>query len=117
MGKFINTFQSMDVARTLLNMISKNQTIITSNVSNYHTPGYVKKNSNFQEVLGSMRSPVLTDLAKKMGPAPMVTEPEGKVVLEEELLNMQRNFLYYSMVSRRSTSLITAIKAIAQVGR
>jgi flagellar basal body rod protein FlgB len=117
MAEFLNSFKSLKVTGTLLSLITKNQTVVANNISNLQTPEYVKKNTNFEEVIGSIRSPVLTDLAKEMGPGPTVSEGDGKVVLEEELVNMQKNFLYYSVASRRAASLVTTLKAMAQVGR
>lgn len=117
MSDFINSFEGLDATGKILGLLGKNQSTITNNIANMQTPGYVRKETNFQEVIGSMRSPILTDQAERMGPCPMVEEDGGKVVLETELMNMQKNFIFYNMVSRRASSLITTIKAVAQVGR
>ena len=117
MGELFNTFDGLKVSGKILNLLSKDQSIITSNITNVDTPNYIRKKSNFEDVIGSIRSPIETELAKKMGPSPLTSEQDGKVVLENELMNMQRNFLLYSMVTRRAGSLVTVIKGAAQIGR
>ena len=117
MADFLNVFSELNSTNKIMNLISQNHSAITNNISNCQTPGYVKQNTNFADVIGSMRSPIETTLAKKMGPSPSLMENDGKVVLEEEITNMQRNFLMYSMVSRRAGALITIIKSTAQAGR
>lgn len=117
MGEFLNTFQNLHSTGKILGLLGQNQTAIANNISNCQTPNYVRKNTNFAEVIGSMRSPIETPLAKKMGPSPMMMEDKGKVVLEQELTNMQRNFLLYNLVTRRATSLVTTIKNSATLGR
>lgn len=117
MGEFLNTFKSLKLTGDMMGLLSKNQSVIANNIANVQTPNYTKQNTNFAEVMGSIRSPVETTLAKKMGPSPMVTESDGKVKLEEEFTNMQRNFLLYNMVARQATSLVTIIKSSSQIGR
>lgn len=117
MNGFLNTFKSLDATGKILNLLSSNQATITNNIANVDTPEYVRKETNFEDVIGSIRSPVETELAKKMGPSPLLNDPKGKVVLETELVNMNRNLLYYTMVTRRAGSIVNIIKNIAQVGR
>ncbi|MEW5820597.1 MAG: flagellar basal body protein [Cyanobacteriota bacterium] len=117
MNVFLKTFDSLNITGKMLTLLSNNNSVITNNISNSDTPGYVKQNTNFEQVMGSIRSPIETPLAKRMGPNPMLVEDGGKVVLEEEITNMQRNFLLYNLVTRRAGSLVTTIKSMAQVGR
>lgn len=117
MGGFLNTFKALESTGQMLGLLSKNQSVIANNIANVQTPNYTKQNTNFAEVMGSIRSPIDTTLAKKMGPSPMVTDGDGKVQLEVEFTNMQRNFLLYNMVARQASSLVTIIKSSSQVGR
>jgi flagellar basal body rod protein FlgB len=117
MDNLLNTFDGLEKSNKIMGLLSQNQMDITNNLANVHTPNYIKKNSNFHEVLSTMRSPMLTDLAKKVGPCPIIKEEGGKVVLETELSNMQMNFLYYNLALRRAGSLINIIKAVGQTGR
>lgn len=117
MNDFLNTYDGLKISGKLMSLLSQEQATITSNITNVDTPQYVRKESNFENVIGSMRSPIETELAKKMGAGPLLNEQGGKVVLENELLNMQRNFLLYNMVTRRAGSLINIIKNAAQIGR
>lgn len=117
MSDFLNTFNSLSSTGKILDLLSKNNVTITNNLTNVDTPGYVRQNSNFEEVMGSIRSPIETNLAKKMGASPYLNQNDGKVNLETELTNMQRNFLLYNMVTRRAGSLVTTIKAVSQIGR
>lgn len=117
MGNFLNSFKGIEASTQILGLLSKNQAIITGNIANVDTPEYVKKNSNFEEVIGSIRNPLQTELSKKMGPNPLLDEDGGKVNLETELTNMNRNLLYYNMVLRRAGSVINIVKTIGQMGR
>lgn len=117
MAGFFNTIKGIQNTGRLLTLLSQNQAIITNNIANVDTPNYVKQNTNFEQVLGSIRSPIETELAKKVGPCPLLSEGDGKVNLETELMNMQKNFIYYSMVTRRAGSIINIVKNIGQIGR
>ena len=117
MSGFINTFDTLKVSGQLMNMLSKNQSIITNNLTNIDTPDYQAQNTNFREVMGTIQSPIMTDLAQKMGPPPLITNNEGKVDLEKELLNMQVNNVFYTLASKRAGKVIAEIKSASQVGR
>lgn len=117
MSDFLNTFDNLKSTGKIMGLLGQNQMAITNNIANVQTPGYTRKETNFQEVIGTMRSPFLTDKAKEMGPCPLVDENGGKVVMESEIANMQKNFIYYNMVTRRASSIIATIKAVAQIGR
>lgn len=117
MSDVLNSFGSVNLSTQILGLLSRNQTHILNNLSNMDTPNYVKQETNFEDVIGSLRSPLETGLAKKMGPMPLTQKGEGKVTLEEELMNMQQNLIFYNMNIRRAGSFITSIKAVAGVGR
>ena len=66
MSEFLNTFRALDRTGKILGLLAKNQTHVMNNISNVHTPNYIKQNTNFQEVIGSMRSPIEIELSKKL---------------------------------------------------
>ena len=112
-----NMNDSIDKSTAILDILSKKQEALGSNIANMNTPGYVRKDINFSQVLGSLNSPIETKLSEKLGPSPFDESQNGKVNVTNELLEMQKNMLYYSVASRRITSVVNELKAITQLGK
>ncbi|MEI7474450.1 MAG: hypothetical protein WCK67_06685 [bacterium] len=107
----------IDSASMMLDLISRKQEAIGANITNVNTPNYERQDINFSQYLGTLNSPLETKLSKKMGPCPVATNSGEKVRISEELIAMQKNALFYSVASRRVSTLISQYKTIAQVGR
>jgi flagellar basal body rod protein FlgB len=45
------------------------------------------------------------------------TEGDGTVNLQNELMDMQKNLMYFNMVSKRLSTVINNIKTASNVGR
>lgn len=101
-----------------LSSISERQRINSSNVANAQTPGYKAKSASFADLLGS-ENPFETSLSTKMGRMPEADPSNtGKPVeLQKELVEMQKNLLFYNMTIRRISTVFTELKSAAQVGR
>ena len=101
-----------------LSSVSERQRINSSNVANAQTPGYTAKSASFADLLGE-QNPFETRLSTKMGHMPEM-EPgnTGKPVeLQKELVEMQKNLLFYNMAVRRISTVFTGLKSAAQIGR
>lgn len=116
---------SFDLDRTLnltpvtgaLRAISDRQKLVSGNIANAHTPGYVAKRVSFSDLLKS-DTPFETDLSHQMGSVLSQETNTGQPVdLQQELIEMHKNMLYYNMVTRRASSVFTMLKAAGQIGR
>ena len=113
----LNLNNQIDEINLVLDLISIKQESLSSNLANVNTPGYVRQDINFEQYLGKLNSPLETQMAKKIGPCPLIEEKKGKVNTAEELMAMQKNSLFYSIATRRATSLIQELKTVTQVGK
>lgn len=103
-----------------LNAISRRQQMISGNIANVHTPGYTAKTAEFSDLLFNVSSPFETKLAKQMGASlsPMSAQDSGEPVnLQKEMLQMQKNMLFYSMTTRRAASIFNSLRTASQIGR
>jgi flagellar basal body rod protein FlgB len=114
----ISPNQSLDLTLNYLSAIAQRQSLTSANIANAHTPGYTAKSASFSDLLKS-DSPFETYLSHKMGNhmSEMSTDTGISVDLQKELIDMQKNLLFYSMVSRRASSIVSNMKAASQVGR
>ena len=109
---------SMGKVSLMMDLISQRQRAIGSNIANIDTPGYVRKDINFQTYLGSMNSPLETKLAQKLGPSGIIEDREYEEINPaQELIAMQENSLMYSMATRRMSNIITEMKTVINVGK
>ncbi|MFX8715878.1 hypothetical protein ABTM38_19610, partial [Acinetobacter baumannii] len=81
-------------------------------------PGYTAREVSFADLLKT-DNPFETDLSRKMGSkmSEIASSTGQPVDLQKEMIEMQKNSLYYSMVTRRASSIFTSLKAAAQIGR
>lgn len=109
---------SLDLPLHYLNAISARQKMTSANIANAQTPGYTARELSFADVLKA-DSPFETDLSRKMGSK--MSEMNGNtgmpVDIQKELVEMQKNLLFYSMTTRRAASVFNSLKAASQVGR
>jgi len=109
----------MNQLTQVLGAVSERQQVNSHNLANAQTPGYTEKNISFAEML-QQSSPLETRMSKQMG-RPLVnteTNDTGQPVnIQRQLLEMQKNMLFYSMATRRMSTVISAIKTATQVGR
>ena len=109
---------SMGKVSLMMDLISQRQRAIGSNIANIDTPGYVRRDINFQTYLGSMNSPLETKLSEKLGPSGITEEREYEEINPaQELIALQENSLLYSMATRRMSNIITQMKTVINIGR
>jgi flagellar basal-body rod protein FlgB len=114
--------QQISRISNILNLISQRQEMTTHNIANMHTPNFAPRHISFAEMLGSPANKFETPLAKKMGGGSGMSlgtpDPTGQgVILQDELMDMQKNSLYYSIATRRLSSLLNSLRTAGQVGR
>jgi flagellar basal-body rod protein FlgB len=106
----------------LLGVIASRQQMTSNNIANLHTPNFSPRHASFDELLGQTSNQFETRLAQKMGGGSLSAllgedeTPQG-VVLQDEMMDMQKNLLYYSIATRRLSSLLNALRTAGQVGR
>lgn len=115
------TFTSLDsLGKTglMLDLISQRHRALGANVANVDTPGYVRKDINFSQYIGSMNSPLETRLSTALGPSGVIEDRQNQEInIAEELAEIQKNSLMYTMASRRMSNIITEMKTVINVGK
>lgn len=102
----------------MMDLISQRQRALGSNLANVDTPGYVRRDINFGQYLGTMNSPIETKLSEKLGPSAVIDERSSEEINPaQELIALQENALLYSMATRRMSSIITEMKTVINVGK
>ena len=109
---------SMGKTGLMLDLISQRQRALGSNVANVDTPGYVRCDIDFSQYLGSMNSPLETKLSSELGPSGVIEDRRrSEIDIAEELTEMQKNSLLYTMATRRMSNIITEMKTVINVGK
>ncbi len=115
------TYTSLDAmgkTSLMLDLISQRQRALGTNVANMDTPGYVRKDINFSQYLGSMNSPLETKLSTALGPSGVIEDRRNQEIdIAEELAELQKNSLMYTVATRRMSSIITEMKTVINVGK
>ena len=115
------TFTSLDsIGKTnlMLDLISQKQRALGSNVANVDTPGYVRRDIDFSQYLGTMNSPLETKLSTKLGPSGIMEDRQRhEIDIAEELTEMQKNSILYTMATRRMSNIINEMKTVINVGK
>jgi flagellar basal body rod protein FlgB len=109
---------SMGKASLMMDLISQRQRALGSNIANMDTPGYVRRDVDFSQYLGSMNSPIETQLSSALGPSGIIEDRQRQEIdVAEELSELQKNSLMYTMATRRMTNIITMMKTAINVGK
>lgn len=117
MGFFLPNSSLNNVIHAL-SAISEKQKMTSANIANAHTPGYTAKQVRFADLLQS-DNPFETALSQKMGSQLIQSDVESgaPVDLQKELIDMQKSMLFYSMTTRRASTIFNSLKTATQVGR
>jgi len=108
-----------DIQKTslVLDLISQRQQVLSANLANMDTPGYIRKDLDFSQYLGTMNSPLETQLSQKLGASGVIQDQGGPVNPVYELTEMQKASMLYSVAARRMSSIITNMRTVTNVGK
>lgn len=113
-----SSINSMDKTTLMLDLISQRQRALGANIANVDTPGYVRKDIDFSQYLGTMNSPLETKLSTALGPSGVIEDRRSQEIdIAEELSEIQKNSLMYTMATRRMSNIITQMKTVINVGK
>lgn len=102
----------------ILDLIAQRQKALGNNLANIDTPGYTRQDVNFGEYLNDSNSSIETTMAAKLGHSPITSQSNGEPVNPaNELMELQKNSLLYSMATRRMSSVITEMRTVINVGK
>lgn len=115
-------FQSIDPmnnASLMMDLIAKKQKAIGENLANIDTPGYVRKDVDFGQYLSTMGGNSMEpEISAKYGTPPLFNETSNEPINPaNELMELQKNALLYSMATRRMSNIITQMKTVINVGK
>ena len=101
-----------------LDLIAQRQRDLGSNLANVDTPGYVRRELDFSQYMGGATASLETKLAQRIGPSPMFDyEQNVDINPAQELTEMQKNSLLYTMATRRMSNIITQMKTVINVAK
>lgn len=114
-----NQIDPMGGTTDILNLIAKRQKYLGENLANVDTPGYLRKDVDFGQYLNSSVTGTLENkLSQKMGASPAFDKQSGDPVnAANELMEIQKNAILYTMATRRMSSIITEMKTAINVGK
>ena len=102
----------------MMDLITQRQVALGSNRANMDTPGYVRRDVDFSEYLGSMNSPLETKLSERLGASAVISQRTYEEIRpDKELMELQQNALLYTMATRRMSNIITEMKTVINVGK
>ena len=102
----------------MMDLITQRQVALGSNLANMDTPGYVRRDVDFSEYLGSMNSPLETKLSERLGASAVIAQRTYEEIRpDKELMELQQNALLYTMATRRMSNIITEMKTVINVGK
>lgn len=114
-------FKSMNImndASTMLGLIAQRQKALGDNLANVDTPGYVRKDVDFSQQLNSVSGNLESKFSSKFGSSPIAEEREGEQVnAANEIVELQKNSVLYSMATRQMSSIITQMRTVINVGK
>ena len=112
------SLNNMGKVSLMMDLIAQRQRALGSNLANIDTPGYVRRDINFSDYLGSMNSPLETKLSEKLGPSGIIEEKQHEEIdPAHELMELQENSIFYTMATRRMSNIITEMKTVINVGK
>ena len=65
---------SMGKVSLMMDLVSQRQIALGSNLANMNTPGYVRRDIDFSEYLGTMNSPLETKLSEMLGTSAVIEQ-------------------------------------------
>lgn len=114
----IRSVDPMESTGAILNLIAKKQKVIGENLANMDTPGYQRQDLNFSQYLAENGSSLEARVTEKFGPSPVFDQTSDELINPaDELMELQKNSLLYTMATRRMSNIITEMKTAINVGK
>lgn len=114
----IRSVDPMESTGSILNLIAKRQKVIGENLANMDTPGYKRQDIDFGHYLADNSSTLEARTTEKFGPSPVFEKTsEEQINPADELMELQKNALLYTMATRRMSNIITEMKTAINVGK
>ena len=107
----------IDKTNLIMDLVSARQEALAGNLANVDTPGYVRKDVDFSQYLNTMNSPLETKLSQKLGPSGVIQDKQERKTPADELAEMQKTSMLYSLAAKRMTSIISEMKTVINVGK
>lgn len=108
---------SLSKTNLILDLITQRQKVLGTNIANMDTPNYIRKDLDFKQYLANTNNPLETQLSSQMGASGVIKTEGGKVDVINELTEMQKSSLLYTVATRRMSSIITEMKTALNVGK
>ena len=103
---------------SMLSLIADRQSILSENLANMDTVDYKRKDISFGQYLSAGQNTLETKLSNKLGGSPVLEELKSEPVNPaNELIEMQKNSLLYTVATRNIASTITQMKTVIAVGK
>jgi flagellar basal-body rod protein FlgB len=113
-----STLDGMGRVNLMMDLITQKQRALGSNLANVDTPGYLRRDIDFADYLGTLGNPIETKLSQKLGPSAVIEEKmKEEIDPAKELFELQQNSLLYTMATRRMSNIITEMKTVINVGK
>ena len=114
----IRSFDPMESTGSILDLIAKKQKVIGENLANVDTPGYQRKDLNFSQYLADNSSTLEARVTDRFGSPPVFEGSSNELINPaDELMELQKNSLLYTMATRRMSNIITEMKTVINVGK
>lgn len=123
MGGVINML-SMDVGSKAIDALWQRSNVISDNVANADTPGYQQKSVSFEDQLSQALAGNHLDANELSGISPQVQVDPGVVSsadsngvdMENQMVELMRNQLQYSYLTRGVSDQLSMLKTAASNG-
>ena len=113
-----NPIDAMSGTSAMLDLIGRRQKALGENLANIDTPGYKRQDVDFGNYMGTSASALEGKLIAKFGEAPVFENSSNQEVNPaDELMEIQKNSLLYTMATRRMSNIITEMKTVINVGK
>lgn len=114
----IRSLDPMESTGSILDLIAKKQKVIGENLANVDTPGYQRKDLNFSQYLADNSSTLEAKVTDRFGSPPVFEGTKDELINPaDELMELQKNSLLYTMATRRMSNIITEMKTVINVGK
>jgi flagellar basal-body rod protein FlgB len=122
----INLDTALGPSEYQLKQLNTLQKAASDNIANVDTPGYRPKRFNFSAFMtggygpeaGLMDTPLSAGMGQSMLSDMLYTQGrDGKVDIQQEFMDMQKNYIYFQMATRHIGTVINNLKTASQVGR